>query len=88
MERTRNNNEPAFLDIHSVARRYDVRPTTIWSWMKQGKFPQPVRFTAGTSRWSIEDLWEWEDQKRAERCPRHEWEEHERRKQLRDKAVQ
>ncbi len=83
MERTRNGNgyQRAFLDIHAVARRYDVKRATVWAWMQQGKFPQPVRLTAGTSRWAIEDLREWEDQKRAECAPRHEWEERERRKQ-------
>ena len=88
MERTKTNHEPAFLDIHAVARRYDVRHSTIWSWMKQGKFPQPVRFTAGTSRWAIEDLKAWEAEKRAERAPRPEWEEVQRRKQQRTKEAQ
>ena len=81
MKRTRNNYEPAFLGVFAVARRYDVKPATIWAWMEQGKIPPPSRLTAGTSRWSIEDLKEWEDQKRAERAPRPEWEERQRRMQ-------
>lgn len=85
MERTKTNYEPAFFDIHAVARRYDVKPATIWAWMAQGRIPQPMRLTPGCSRWSLEDLKAWEDQKRAERAPRHEWEEAERRKQLRNK---
>ena len=90
MKRTRTDFEPAFLDIHAVARRYDVKRATIWSWMSQGRFPQPLRFTPGCSRWSSEDLRAWEDQKRAESAPRHEWEEAQRRKRQlgRDKAVQ
>ena len=88
MERTKTNYEPAFLDIYAVARRYDVKRATIWAWMQQGKFPQPVRLTAGTSRWAIEDLKVWEDEKRAERAPRPQWEERERRKQQRHRPVQ
>ncbi len=87
MKRTRDDYEPAFFDVRGVARRYSVRAATIWSWMQQGKFPQPVRFTAGTSRWAIADLRTWEDQKRAERCARPQWEEAQR-KQQRSKEAQ
>ena len=87
MERT--NYEPAFLDIHAVAKRYNVTRATIWSWMSQGRIPQPMRLTPGCSRWPLDDLKVWENQKRAERAPRPEWEERERRKQQpQDKAVQ
>ena len=79
MERTRNN-EPAFLDIHAVARRYNVGRATIWAWMSQGRFPQPLRLTPGCSRWALKDLEAWEDEKRAERGPRPEWEERQRNK--------
>ena len=86
MERTKTY-EPAFLDIHAVARRYGVRAATVWAWMSQGKFTQPIRLTAGCSRWALEDLKIWEDEKRAERAPRPQWEE-QRRKQQRNKAAQ
>ena len=88
MERTRTNHEPAFFDVHGVARRYNVKRATVWAWMSQGKFPQPLRLTPGCSRWALGDLKAWENQKRAERAPRPEWEEGQRRKQQRDKAAQ
>ncbi len=88
MKRTRSDYEPAFFDVHGVATRYDVKRATVWAWMQQGKFPQPIRLTAGCSRWSLEDLKVWEDEKRAERAPRPEWEERERRKQQRHRPVQ
>ena len=89
MERTRNGNgyQRAFLDIHAVASRYDVKPATVWAWMSQGRIPQPMRITPGCSRWSLDDLKDWENQKRAERAPRPEWEERERRKCQRSKKV-
>ena len=83
MERTKTKFERVFLDIHAVARRYDVKRATIWSWMSQGRFPQPLRLTPGCSRWSLDDLKAWEDEKRAECAPRHQWEEAQRRKQQR-----
>ena len=86
MERT--NYEPAFLDILAVARRYVVKPATVWAWMSQGRIPQPMRITPGCSRWALDDLKKWEDQKRAERAPRPEWEEAQRRKQQRGRETQ
>ena len=86
MERT--NYEPAFLDIHGVARRYNVTRATVWAWMSQGRIPQPIRLTAGCSRWSLDDLKKWEDQKRSECAPRHQWEEAQRRKQQRGRETQ
>ena len=80
MERTRNN-EPAFLDIHAVARRYNVTRATIWSWMAQGRIPQPMRITPGCSRWALDDLQAWEAELRSECAPRNQWEELQRRKQ-------
>ena len=85
MKRTRSEYEPAFLDIHGVARRYNVKPATIWAWMDQGTFPQPIRLTGGCSRWPLDDLKAFEDELRAERCARHEWEEMQRRKRRHDK---
>ena len=88
MERTKTNSEPAFFNIHDVARRYGVTRATIWSWMAQGRIPQPMRITPGCSRWPLADLKKWEDEKRSECAPRPEWEERERRKQLHNKAAQ
>ena len=88
MERTKTNHEGEFLDIREVASRYGVTRATVWSWMQQGVIPQPMRITPGCSRWSLEDLKVWEDEKRAERAPRPEWEENQRRKQQRSKAAQ
>ena len=87
MERTKNDYEPTFFDVHGVARRYNVKAATIWKWMSEGRFPQPMRLTPGCSRWSLDDLKAWEDQKRAECAPRYQWEEAQR-KQQRNKAVQ
>ena len=90
MKRKSTDYDLAFLDVHGVAKRYDVKAATIWAWMSKGRFPQPLRLTPGCSRWSVNDLKAWEDEKRADCAPRHQWEEAQRRKQQlgRDKAVQ
>lgn len=89
MERTRNDYQPPFLNIHQLARRYGIQPSTVYLWMKRGVLPQPIRLTPGCSRWALSDLEKWEDQKRAERCPRHQWEEDENmRRQQRSTAEQ
>ncbi|WP_114286463.1 helix-turn-helix transcriptional regulator [Candidatus Halocynthiibacter alkanivorans] len=50
-----------FLSIAEVAQRYGVSHATVWRWAeKGGDFPQPIKLSAGTSRWSDEQLFEFE----------------------------
>lgn len=81
MKRTRTDYERPFLDVYAVARRYDVRHTTIWTWVREDRFPPPMRLQPDVSRWSIEQLRGWEAEKLAEAAKRPEWEERQRRKQ-------
>lgn len=80
----RTTSPPEFLDVYGVANRYGVTAATVWSWIHQGKLPQPLRLTAGTSRWRLKDLEAWEDQKAAEAAPRRQWEEAQRRKRMKE----
>lgn len=48
-----------FRDIE-VAIRYNISRPTIWRWVKQGKFPKPVKLGGGTSRWKLSELEVWE----------------------------
>lgn len=34
---------------------------TIWSWVKKGTFPQPVRYQGRTIGWKQKDINEWID---------------------------
>ena len=52
--------EQRFLAIGEVAIRYSVSEPTIWSWMQQDLFPQPVRITPGCSRWPLTILDEFD----------------------------
>jgi prophage regulatory protein len=49
-----------FLRAPRVAKRIDVSVSTIWSWVKQGKFPTPVRLGPNTTCWEISSIEEWE----------------------------
>ena len=45
-----------FLPVEQVAKRYDVSTDSIWRWVRNNKFPAPVRVGAGTTRWRLADL--------------------------------
>ena len=45
-----------FLSVEQVAKRYDVSTDSIWRWVRNNKFPSPVRVGAGTTRWRRDDL--------------------------------
>lgn len=63
MRRTLAPAEQTLWDVHQVARRYGVKAETIQAWVRQGKFPQPLRFGRKCSRWSINDLTTFEAEK-------------------------
>lgn len=46
-----------FLTVEEVAKRYGVAKATVWRWMKTDpNFPEPIKLSAGTSRWVEEQL--------------------------------
>ena len=84
LRRTTSPPGALYLDVHAVAVRYGVKPRTVWGWLDEGKIPPPLRFTAGTARWSVRDLEAWEEEKRQERAPRRQWEEARRRERMKE----
>lgn len=52
-----------FLSDKQAASRYAVNRVTVWRWCQQGKFPAPVRLSAGCTRWRLSDLEKWENEK-------------------------
>lgn len=49
-----------FLSLPAVCKRYQVSRTTIWRWIQQGCFPEPVHLSPQTRRWCLSDLHEYE----------------------------
>ena len=39
-----------------LAERYSVHRVTIWRWVREGRFPAPVKLTPGCSRWRMADV--------------------------------
>ncbi len=49
-----------FLRDTEVANRYSVSRPTIWRWVKEGRFPKPIKLGIGSTRWRYSDLEAWE----------------------------
>lgn len=53
-----------YLSDKRVAERYGVARGTPWRWVKSdASFPSPVELTPGCTRWNLEDLESWEQNK-------------------------
>jgi len=46
------------MDLKEVYRATGFKKTTIYKWMKEGKFPRPTKIGRGV-RWSSSDIEEW-----------------------------
>lgn len=55
------SNEIKFLSVEQVAERLSVSPDTIYRWKRNGDFPKAIKLSAGTTRWKLEDVAEWEN---------------------------
>ena len=60
------NTTPQYLTDKDTAARYTVSRGTIWRWIREGNFPQPVRFGAASTRWRLADLEAWEAERAAD----------------------
>ena len=40
-----------------------VSEKTIWQWVRQGKFPQPIKLSANVTVWRLSDVQAWLDAK-------------------------
>jgi predicted DNA-binding transcriptional regulator AlpA len=55
-----------FLTIQSVAERYQTSKHSVYRWIRDDRnFPSPIRLPAGSPRWAIADLEEWEAQQKS-----------------------
>ena len=37
----------------------NVSGSSIWAWVKQGKFPKPVKLAENTTAWNVADVEAW-----------------------------
>jgi prophage regulatory protein len=47
---------PRYLTDRQLAEHYTVSRATIWRWVQQGRLPQPIQISAGTTRFSAEAI--------------------------------
>lgn len=40
-----------------------VGKTTLWRWVKEGVFPQPIRLSDGVTVWRLSDVQKWLEEK-------------------------
>lgn len=52
--------------VKQIAKRYGNHAATIWRWVKNGQFPQPVKLSPGCTRWRLSDVQAWEASKAVE----------------------
>lgn len=45
-----------YLTDRQLAEHYSVSRATIWRWVQQGRLPQPIQISPGTTRFSAEAI--------------------------------
>jgi prophage regulatory protein len=48
-----------FYRLNDLKHRVGVSGSTIWAWVKQGKFPQPVKLSENCTAWTSESVETW-----------------------------
>lgn len=48
-----------FIRISEVLQRVPVSRSTIWRWVKVGKFPAPVKLSERITAWRLDDVDAW-----------------------------
>ena len=50
---------PQFYRLPQLKARLNVSGSSIWAWVKKGKFPKPVKLSENTTAWSAADVEAW-----------------------------
>ncbi len=50
----------SYLTDKTLAARYNVGDATIWRWARETDFPNPIKLSAGCTRWKLSDIEAWE----------------------------
>ncbi|RUO63256.1 transcriptional regulator, AlpA family [Pseudidiomarina planktonica] len=51
--------------LSELKMHYRMSKSTIYRWIKEDKFPRPVRFSERISRWPKSELDKWEEKNRS-----------------------
>ena len=58
-----------WLTPKQVCRRLNISYSTFFEWVRQGKLPQGIEFSARAKRWRISDIVNWNDDEHNEKIP-------------------
>jgi predicted DNA-binding transcriptional regulator AlpA len=48
-----------YIRTAALARRLDVRPTTVTRWARTGRMPKPIQFSPGVVAFDVEEIEQW-----------------------------
>jgi prophage regulatory protein len=48
--------------LPGVLERIGVKKSTLWNWVKAGKFPQPIKLSERVTVWRSSDVQKWIDE--------------------------
>lgn len=52
-----------FYRLHHLKQRLGVSGSSIWAWVKAGKFPKPVKLSENCTAWNAADIERWAAQR-------------------------
>ena len=52
-----------YLRINEVVEMLSVGKSTVWAWVKECKFPKPIKLSEYVTVWKLSDIEEWVQQK-------------------------
>lgn len=50
---------PQFYRLPQLKASLNVSGSSIWAWVKQGKFPKPIKLSENTTAWNAADVEAW-----------------------------
>ena len=52
-----------YMRINEVIQMLSVGKSTVWAWVKDDKFPKPIKLSEYVTVWKLSDIEEWVQQK-------------------------
>ena len=56
---SKNSGVIKFYRVKQLAEMLSVSKSSIWGWVKTGKFPQPIKLTKNVTVWNSVDVINW-----------------------------
>jgi prophage regulatory protein len=61
-----SNREERFLRLPEVVRRVGISRSSVWLWVRQGRFPEPIRVGPRVTCWRQTEIDRWIEARVAE----------------------